>query len=198
MRRAQQQIEHDGVTRTVEEWAETVKIPPNQFVRRLSRMPLSRALTVPYRSREDHRSTLTVGAVTRSVVEWAQIAGVRYETIVTRMRAGKSGEECISRKKLGTGGSASVPRYMHDIDKPYREDVESQLFVNHFNEGATLEQIGDFFGISRERIRQIEDSALRKLRAKHPRELQSMLEELALQRQVRKQIVYPDSIAIGE
>jgi hypothetical protein len=54
-----------------------------------------------------------------------------------------------------------------DRTTPYAEDVAAQLFVATFPgpEGATLEAVAIAMGISRERVRQIEEKALRKLRA---------------------------------
>lgn len=52
-----------------------------------------------------------------------------------------------------------------DRDTPYRDDVACQLFVSAFPDGATLEAISEALGVSRERVRQIERDAFRKLRA---------------------------------
>jgi DNA-directed RNA polymerase sigma subunit (sigma70/sigma32) len=51
-----------------------------------------------------------------------------------------------------------------DRTTPYEQDVAARLFVRHFSEGAPLEAIGEAMGISRERVRQIVDEALGKLR----------------------------------
>lgn len=53
------------------------------------------------------------------------------------------------------------------IDKTtrYENDVACQLFVSVFAGGATLEAIAEAIGVSRERVRQIEEEAIRKLRA---------------------------------
>lgn len=48
--------------------------------------------------------------------------------------------------------------------RPYSEDIAAQLFVATFPDGATLEQIGEAFGVTRERIRQVEVDALETLR----------------------------------
>lgn len=45
----------------------------------------------------------------------------------------------------------------------YVDDIETQLFVNAFPGGATLEEIGEFLGVTRERVRQMEADALRSL-----------------------------------
>lgn len=48
---------------------------------------------------------------------------------------------------------------------PYSHDLAAQDFVAQHPEGATLEQIGAFFGVTREWVRQLEARALEKLRA---------------------------------
>ena len=47
---------------------------------------------------------------------------------------------------------------------PYEEDVAAQLFVAAFPGGATLEAVALAMGISRERVRQIEERALTSVR----------------------------------
>ena len=51
-----------------------------------------------------------------------------------------------------------------DKETPYERDVACQLFVQTFGSSATLDMIAEALGISRERVRQIELEALRKLR----------------------------------
>jgi hypothetical protein len=58
------------------------------------------------------------------------------------------------------------PGALIDAITPYASDVAAQLFVAHFGDGATLEDIGDALGVTRERVRQIEQVALRHLRAR--------------------------------
>lgn len=52
----------------------------------------------------------------------------------------------------------------------YEDDVAARLFVAHFTDGATLEQVGDAFGITRERVRQLEAKALDRARKRAERE----------------------------
>ncbi len=49
------------------------------------------------------------------------------------------------------------------LDMPWSEDVASQEFVEAHRGGATLEEVGEELGLTRERVRQIEAVALRKL-----------------------------------
>jgi hypothetical protein len=55
------------------------------------------------------------------------------------------------------------PRFDPWADLEWHEHREAQDAVRLFPEGMTLEQIGSRMGITRERVRQIEGAALRKL-----------------------------------
>lgn len=57
-----------------------------------------------------------------------------------------------------------------DIDRSTREllsDREYSIIRKRFYDGRTLESVGQEIGVSRERVRQIEEGALNKLREKH-------------------------------
>jgi hypothetical protein len=53
-----------------------------------------------------------------------------------------------------------------DSHTRYADDVAAQLFVAAYPDGATLEEVGDAFGVTKERIRQIENGALRHLESR--------------------------------
>jgi RNA polymerase primary sigma factor len=67
-------------------------------------------------------------------------------------------------------------RLLHKLDKK-----ERNILVNYYGlegqEPKTLEEIGEMFGISRERVRQIKDRAIEKLRRWHSDELKDFVEE---------------------
>ena len=52
-------------------------------------------------------------------------------------------------------------------DKKLLDEIEYTLGFRPVNEPMTLEEIGTFFGLTRERVRQIETSALKKLSHPH-------------------------------
>ena|SRR5258706_12022206 len=62
-----------------------------------------------------------------------------------------------------------------DRTTPYEEDLAARLFVRTFHDGAPLEAIGEAMGISRERVRQIQDEAFEKLLGTHRSWILSML-----------------------
>lgn len=70
-----------------------------------------------------------------------------------------------------------VTQILSELD-PKEETVLRQRFGMSTNKSCTLEEVGEYIGVTRERIRQIEQKALNKL--KHPtraRKLRSFLEE---------------------
>lgn len=60
-------------------------------------------------------------------------------------------------------GSQGHPYHLNDL--PFEDDPEAQRFVEENPSGATLSEIGACLGVTRERVRQIEEEALRKLNA---------------------------------
>ena len=70
-----------------------------------------------------------------------------------------------------------MPRFSQTCARPRRARIVRMRFGLGMNSDHTLEQVGQQFSVTRERIRQIEAKAIRKL--KHPsrsRELRSFLD----------------------
>ncbi|MGZ8495995.1 MAG: sigma factor-like helix-turn-helix DNA-binding protein, partial [Candidatus Binatia bacterium] len=55
------------------------------------------------------------------------------------------------------------------ISTPRQEFILSHRFGIGLNRDYTLEEVGEMFSITRERVRQLEQKALRSLRNLHPR-----------------------------
>ena len=61
-------------------------------------------------------------------------------------------------------GSPRIPGEVHvDKETPWEDDLVCQKLVRDNPDGMTLEQVGQVLGLTRERVRQIEEQALRKL-----------------------------------
>lgn len=54
----------------------------------------------------------------------------------------------------------------HDECRQLLDEIEAKLGYRPVESEMTLEDIGKFFGVTRERVRQIEDRAMKKM--KHP------------------------------
>ena len=73
-----------------------------------------------------------------------------------------------------------APRSWTWVVLTWNEDVWAQRFVDQHPEGAPLDVVGDALGLVKERVRQIEEEALRKLAAgRRGRRLAKLLEEPA-------------------
>jgi len=59
-----------------------------------------------------------------------------------------------------THGYARPKRAFIDDVTPYEADFRARVFVSMYPNGATLETVGAMFDVTRERIRQIEQSAI--------------------------------------
>jgi hypothetical protein len=70
----------------------------------------------------------------------------------------KQAERCAD-----CAGVWSIEGTLVDPFSRYEDDPAAQLFVASFPGGASLEAVGEALGVTRERIRQIEEKALRRL-----------------------------------
>lgn len=103
----------------------------------------------------------------RTLVDWARDLPISPSILRRRIRA------------LPAEVALSIPPKRHvDLDAvpgapgswtwellPFAADPWARAFVAQHPSGATLEVVGDALGLCRERVRQVEESALRKFRA---------------------------------
>lgn len=104
----------------------------------------------------------------RTVHEWASLLGLSVYALRKRLR---------DFRHLPPEVALSIPFHDKQIDphadpgKPqswtwellaYADDPWAQTFVQRHPGGATLEEVGEVFGLVRERVRQVEESAKRK------------------------------------
>lgn len=61
------------------------------------------------------------------------------------------------------GEAYATPDVLIDAATRYEDDPHAQAFVASHPDGATLEEVSVHFGLTRERVRQIEERALRSL-----------------------------------
>lgn len=109
----------------------------------------------------------------RTLGEWCDGLGVARQAARYRLRRGWRIVDALS--------IAGAERMPHDVT-PYEEDRDARAFVAQHSP-ATLEHVGLYFGVTRERIRQIETAAIRKLRKVASRELWEAIEDIIAERQ---------------
>lgn len=99
--------------------------------------------------------TITYDGLTLTYGAWAQRTGISRHTIETRIEDGWTAEEALTTQVRDWGAHAREPRYA--------DDPEAQRIVAERGGEVSLDEVGAFFGVSRERARQIENSALRSI-----------------------------------
>lgn len=114
-------------------------------------------------------SSLTIGSTTLQVRAWALAFDLPPRSVCDRLRAGWAPEDAVT-----------APRFAHHPKDgcPYEFDLDARRFVVEHPNGGTLEEVGDHFGVTRERVRQIEAAALRQFQRRAPH-LSGYLEALA-------------------
>lgn len=131
------------------------------------------------------RRMLTHRGITDTVTGWARRLGMRRDSLSKRLHKGWTVEEALETPCTGRGDRdarlalaraernaawAPADDYVQRrrTGVRYEDCAASQMFVNAHPHGATLDEIGAFFGVSRERIRQVEQQAMAKLAAARP------------------------------
>ena len=117
----------------------------------------------------------------KSVKDWAAEIGVDIRVLKQRLEIVPA-EIALSMPRMTRlhrfGISAGEPQSWTWDLLPWRLDLWAQAFVAERPSGATLEEVGEALGVTRERVRQIETSAMRKLkRTKEGQRLACLLRE---------------------
>lgn len=136
--------------------------------------------------RQGSRTLLSIGRRIRAHGDWEYTAHVvcdcGVESTITesqwKLDPGYGCHSCSGRARALADGrhlqtkTDDLPRAAAEVgrrriawvNEQPKDDKHYQLFMEAFPEGATLEMIADFYGITRERVRQIEAGALRQAR----------------------------------
>lgn len=109
---------------------------------------------------------LTFNGETLTLREWAERTGIRAALLRKRIVTDRwDVERALTAPRRNYPMSCKRIRdAVVDLDTPYEQDPIAQAIVRRWPDGLPLEAVGALVGWSRERVRQIEESALRKLR----------------------------------
>ena len=176
-----------GISRSIADQARTIRIPVHmidnihkiqrasrQFMHKYGRQPtaeeLSKIIYLPvekiHKALKVNLKPMSLEAPVGSEDDSSRIEFIADETA-------KNPFTSAAQKNL----RKIVTQILSELD-PKEETVLRQRFGMSTNKTSTLEEVGEYIGVTRERIRQIEQKALNKL--KHPtraRKLRSFLED---------------------
>ena len=176
-----------GISRSIADQARTIRIPVHmidnihkiqrasrQFMHKYGRQPtaeeLSKIIYLPvdkiHKAMKVNLKPMSLEAPVGSEDDSSRIEIIADETA-------KNPFTSAAQKNL----RKIVTQILSELD-PKEETVLRQRFGMSTNKTSTLEEVGEYIGVTRERIRQIEQKALNKL--KHPtraRKLRSFLED---------------------
>ena len=176
-----------GISRSIADQARTIRIPghmidnihkiqraPRQFMHKYGRQPtaeeLSKIIYLPvdkiHKAMKVNLKPISLEAPVGTEDDSSRIEIIADETA-------KNPFTSAAQKNL----RKIVTQILSELD-PKEETVLRQRFGMSTNKTSTLEEVGEYIGVTRERIRQIEQKALNKL--KHPtraRKLRSFLED---------------------
>ncbi len=176
-----------GISRSIADQARTIRIPVHmidnihkiqrasrQFMHKYGRLPtaeeLSKIIYLPvdkiHKAMKVNLKPISLEAPVGSEDDSSRIEIIADETA-------RNPFVSAAQKNL----RKIVTQILSELD-PKEETVLRQRFGMSTNKTSTLEEVGEYIGVTRERIRQIEQKALNKL--KHPtraRKLRSFLEE---------------------
>jgi len=188
-------------TRCLAEWARMLGIPKSTLAFRIRRGVRGERLLA--RGKIGRNVAITSHGKTQNMSAWARELGISLSVFSRRVSA-MGADAAIS-----SGGRSLFPgdlarskdlSWWPELDHPWEDDPRAKYVVAHHPDGITLDEIGLLLGVTRERVRQIVESALRKLKNQPgSREVVAFLLEQSKERESRaKQVVYPECLGFGE
>ncbi|MCL2338353.1 MAG: RNA polymerase sigma factor RpoD [Proteobacteria bacterium] len=176
-----------GISRSIADQARTIRIPVHmidnihkiqkasrQFMHKYGRAPTAEELSkIIYLPVEKIHKAMKVNLRPISLEAPVDSDGDSSRIEIIADETAKNPFVSAAQKNL----RKIVTQILSELD-PKEETVIRQRFGMSTNKTSTLEEVGEYIGVTRERIRQIEQKALNKL--KHPtraRKLRSFLEE---------------------
>ncbi|MDR1207251.1 MAG: RNA polymerase sigma factor RpoD [Rickettsiales bacterium] len=176
-----------GISRSIADQARTIRIPVHmidnihkiqkasrQFMHKYGRQPTAEELSkIIYLPVEKIHKAMKVNLRPISLEAPVDSEGDSSRIEIIADETAKDPFVSAAQKNL----RKIVTQILSELD-PKEETVIRQRFGMSTNKTSTLEEVGEYIGVTRERIRQIEQKALNKL--KHPtraRKLRSFLEE---------------------
>lgn len=141
----------------------TMPAPPRALAHKLARMQRD----VPRLKCAAHARLIEAWGKRRTVLEWSVLSGQCDSGLRQRLKRGWPAEVAISlppATRIDMDAEPGGPMSWTWDVLSWREDPWAQAFVRAHPEGGSLEEVGMALGVTRERVRQLEESALMKLR----------------------------------
>ena len=164
-----------AITRAIADTGRTVRLPAH-VVEVLNRVAAARRALVAALGREP---TLTELAVRTRIPEEKIARAIRSDTVLTSLDTGIADDVAGLGEFLADSSAGSPEEHLLRSDAARRlqrslsslsdrdREVLERRFGLHTSQGQTLQEIADRLGVTRERVRQIEQQALIRLRRAH-------------------------------
>lgn len=152
--------------------------------------------------KEPNVTMLSAYGQTLNLRQWAALRGIPYGTVCSRFhRHGPDPDKVLFIGRMIDNTSRRPPK-SREWDTtlcwlPFELDAQVKRIMRANPGGAPLHAIADEYGVSKEAVRQLEESALRKLKKRFPH-IAEWLRIIALKRDKRGAHVFPDTVELGD
>lgn len=141
----------------------TMPAPQQALAHKLAQMQRD----IPRSKMASHVRLIEAWGKRRTVTEWSVLSGQCESGLRQRLGRGWPAEVAISlppATRVDMEANPGAPMSWTWDVLPWRDDPWAQAFVRAHPDGGSLEEVGKAIGVTRERVRQLEESALMKLR----------------------------------